>query len=611
MTLVKHYTPVSQRGQYRVVNRSSTRRSRVKGKRLYDAHPMTLRRKSTRDISLPDSIELPTFDIQFNIDAHDVTDNHECTVVKNNSNPRESSQSGLDVMHDQAHVSVSDRHSDPADNRRSSGGSDWPHVTELQRHAARGITSLPNLRGDRYNQTYQKIVDELQRDNDFTTSVLRQFSEQRRVQEFSRQPSVESHQRASSRGSRTEQLPSRPTSAADEVKSLADSVRRLIMTYPAPADVRDRSTTFPASTQRSKSCSRFINNSSGNTLMFSPSKVRFDDEDVEQPSPPPYVRMQIPTFDGTDYPVFKRLFDTYAQVHMWDDDTRLVALYSSLRGDAKNLLVLLRDDKVTYTDVCNILEAKYGANRSYTDVVETLTFMCSKQYADLHDFVVEIKRQVRRTDLGQEASRRLVRQTFVAGLADRAQRAYVNRKDVAKDDVMTALHYASEYERRWTAISNVTSPSTQKAAARATPSEDTREVNTVKQFIDNKEAAWQLKIDKLEVQNELLRSSLTTLRQRLDDVQKRQEQTTRPVNGNSYDGYNSRQDTRFRRRGQRGNHGRTVRFDLREQECHSDARQQQQTVSQVPYYYHPPPQSIPWNQRATHPAALSQMVIQM
>ena len=244
----------------------------------------------------------------------------------------------------------------------------------------------------------------------------------------------------------------------------------------------------------------------------------------------------------------------------------------------QNLLVLLRDDKVKYTDVCNILEAKYGANRSYTDVVETLTFMCSKQYADLHDFVVEIKRQVRRTDLGQEASRRLVRQTFVAGLADRAQRAYFNRKDVAKDDVMTALHYASEYERRWTAISNVTSPSTQKAAARATPSEDTREVNTVKQFIDNKEAAWQLKIDKLEVQNELLRSSLATLRQRLDDVQKRQEQTTRPTRGNSYDGYNGRQDTRFRRRGQRGNHGRTVRFDLREQECHSDARQQQQTA---------------------------------
>ena len=156
-------------------------------------------------------------------------------------------------------------------------------------------------------------------------------------------------------------------------------------------------------------------------------------------------KMNLPTFNGDDYPVFRTLFLASSRTYQWSDNERLQHLLNALKGKAKSILTLLDDGNVSYDSLFKALENRYGANKSYTDVVEKVGVMKRKDDQDLNDFVIDIKRALSKADIDDAERRRLSRQYFVQGLPDREQRKYVDRKDTDKNDVMAAL--AVKYEQ--------------------------------------------------------------------------------------------------------------------------------------------------------------------
>ena len=82
--------------------------------------------------------------------------------------------------------------------------------------------------------------------------------------------------------------------------------------------------------------------------------------------------------------------------------------------------------------------------KSYTDIVDQLKGLKRRSTQSLYDFVIDVKSMLRRTQVTDEERRRLARHYFVQCLPNREQRAYVDRKDKARNDVIKALSLAQK-----------------------------------------------------------------------------------------------------------------------------------------------------------------------
>ena len=61
---------------------------------------------------------------------------------------------------------------------------------------------------------------------------------------------------------------------------------------------------------------------------------------------------------------------------------------------------------------------------------------------------IQIKRVLRKADLDEVTRSRVARQYFVQGLPVKSQRAYINRKDASKTNLMVALNLAVQWKNR-------------------------------------------------------------------------------------------------------------------------------------------------------------------
>ena len=90
-------------------------------------------------------------------------------------------------------------------------------------------------------------------------------------------------------------------------------------------------------------------------------------------------RNQSCTFDGTDFHVFKWLFNTTAANEGWNETKRLQRLIGALRGKAKNVMLILEDRVLTSDLLMQSLEATFNAERTYSGVLDRLENMVRKR----------------------------------------------------------------------------------------------------------------------------------------------------------------------------------------------------------------------------------------
>ena len=596
VTLVLNTIPVRGRGKVR--SRASARR--LRGKRLHDAQPKpkTLRRRASSK-TLEDDVMSSTSNNQRNNDVCDVTDYHD-HAERRSYNPPLLHRG--DVCDDLPSPASDDQPSRPR--RRDDG---WYDSTRWQDEAARGTDSEPDLRYVSpavYTGALFASAYDYQRKNDFTGNVLKNLSKQHNVQELSAQPSVESPQRVTQRSTRQTTPTSRAMCAVDGLRSLARNLQDLFEPQPVPADARqiDETTRKLAHlTRKSKRRTNKTNNSKADTMPVQ-RETRFSEDDVTQRPSSVQTRVSIPTFDGSNYPFFKQLFDKCADQRSWDDDTRLMALYDSLRGDAKQLLALAADQEVTYTILCNILDYRFGTNSPYTFVMETLSGMRREHYTNIYEFAVDVKRAARRTQLSVDNIERLQYQTFVAGLADPDQRMYVEQNNPTGMNIMTALNLAVRYEDQRDAVQRMALPTRKQPSVQATSKDYNHQVNfDLKQYLHDKERLWRQRVQCLENRNAWFQRRVATLRRHLNSIQERQERLT---NRRSDHGSNPVSPMYRNRYGCAGRSG-FVRFSPRARVRSISRRRQptrRQTVSQSAFVPPgQPPRCNLWNLRVRQP----------
>ena len=264
---------------------------------------------------------------------------------------------------------------------------------------------------------------------------------------------------------------------------------------------------------------------------------------------PKRSKTNLPTFTGEDFAVFRTIFLAQAETHQWSSAEKLNYLLNALRGNAKSILTLLDDETVTFKNLWRALESRYGANKSYTDVVESVGIMKRKPNQDLHDFVIDIKRALSKADIDDDERRRLCRQYFVQGLGDRAQRKFIDRKDHEKDDVKTALDLAVKYEQRHAVVQHIEVSHVQEKATETPAPQDT-EVN---RFYTQQKPSADDRYERLSQENKTLREAMEAFKKQVEEVlQKQQEADKKGDRGRGNRGRNNYRNQRGRWRGHRG-----------------------------------------------------------
>ena len=304
-------------------------------------------------------------------------------------------------------------------------------------------------------------------------------------------------------------------------------------------------------------------------------------------------KINVPTFDGKDYAVFKQLFMANVESSRWSETEKLQHLLNALRGPAKTVLTLLDDQQVTYDKLWKMLEDRYGASRSYTDVVDEMKALKRKPDQGLHDFLIDVKRTLRRTKCSDEERARLTRHFFVQGLPNREQRAFIDRKDKNRNDVIKALTLAQKYEQRH---STVAVEQVKSGAADVKVSETVEDVADVNRFYHSGNQGTDVRGEnryaKLERENKELRELLDQYKKQVDDVLKKQEQSARDRSANrgsrpwrnfrnNYRGNYGGRGYDQQRGGSWGNYFRSDRGDFRRQRQVQQPQNEQKQANQV------------------------------
>ena len=421
---------------------------------------------------------------------------------------------------------------------------------------------------EKANISYKEFIDNLLGSSEFCNKIAEQvarwrFAEQLHV--MSRQDPRESDatklkQTVTPRVSSPAAKASTADARTTEGVRRASSSRVLSPMFRAPE--REKVSKKPTSKKQKKRDNRARSSS---TSSSSDSSVELSDENKSKKIDSSRVsnvstsssrtgrrrgKVNLPTFDGTDYPVFRQLFMANADTFAWSETEKLQYLLGALRGPAKAILTLMDDQNVTYQRLLDMLEDRYGASKSYTDIVDQMKELKRKPTQSLYDFVIDVKRMLRRTQVTDEERGRLARHYFVQGLPNREQRAYVDRKDKARNDVIKALSLAQKWERRHSTMADVASTETTEVKASEVV-EDTADVNRFYQSNQGKQNYGENRYAKLERENKELRELMETYKKQVDEVLKKQQEADKDHRG----GYRGGGRPWRNNRGYRGNRG--------------------------------------------------------
>ena len=226
-------------------------------------------------------------------------------------------------------------------------------------------------------------------------------------------------------------------------------------------------------------------------------------------------RNQSCTFDGTDFHVFKWLFNTTAANEGWNETKRLQRLIGALRGKAKNVMLILEDRVLTSDLLMQSLEATFNAERTYSGVLDRLESMVRKPDQSLFDYAVEVKRMLSLVCVAVDVRKRLARHYFVKGLrGNKELQKYVDRKDTKRDNMSIALYAANEWERKH----GSPRPVTPNASEGIPPTSDQRSQHKVENKLVINENSTSDEIRNLESEQQSLKSKLSDIRSKIDQL---------------------------------------------------------------------------------------------
>lgn len=110
----------------------------------------------------------------------------------------------------------------------------------------------------------------------------------------------------------------------------------------------------------------------------------------------PYVdnlRLDIPTFEGENWPTFLNQFENVAEYLQWSPRLKAVHLHNQIRGDAGKALSAAETRQWTYEQLVEHMELRHGKVKSYGDIVIEIMGQTRKPGQALsswHDQVISI-----------------------------------------------------------------------------------------------------------------------------------------------------------------------------------------------------------------------------
>uniref|UniRef100_A0A1A9VE53 CCHC-type domain-containing protein n=1 Tax=Glossina austeni TaxID=7395 RepID=A0A1A9VE53_GLOAU len=134
------------------------------------------------------------------------------------------------------------------------------------------------------------------------------------------------------------------------------------------------------------------------------------------------IKVKTPLFDGTtNFNAFKLQFGVVATKNIWDDDHKAVALRTSLRGAAAEIIHINPEGKKTeFAAIMDALERKYDSKHVKEVSHLELSLRCQKLNERIQDYATEIERLANLAYIGapDNVLKRLKIGAFVKGLRD-------------------------------------------------------------------------------------------------------------------------------------------------------------------------------------------------
>lgn len=160
------------------------------------------------------------------------------------------------------------------------------------------------------------------------------------------------------------------------------------------------------------------------------------------------TRVRAPTFNGTDFHVFKERFLASAEYAGWSERDKKIQLINNLKKPATDVLGNTGRHAWTADRLMDELEKMFGQNRPFIEVQTELLSMRRKLKQDLHAFAAELRAVARQARMTEEQKDWLLRTAFMVGIGDYPNtRAYVERESKNKVSLQEAVDLAVEYER--------------------------------------------------------------------------------------------------------------------------------------------------------------------
>ena len=217
-------------------------------------------------------------------------------------------------------------------------------------------------------------------------------------------------------------------------------------------DSAQRTPTLDVSNQSNASARR--RKSKSNKIEFVPPRDTSDTRetstysDTEDNRGGSKTRVRIPTFNGTDFQVYKELFTTSAEYAGWSEKEKKINIINGLKKPATDILRRPGRRNWSSQTFMDELEKAYGQNRPFIEVQTELLSMKRKLKQDLYAFASELRAVATQAQMDDVQREWLLRTAFMLGIENYPNtRAYVERESKDKNNLQEAVDLAIKYER--------------------------------------------------------------------------------------------------------------------------------------------------------------------
>ena len=161
---------------------------------------------------------------------------------------------------------------------------------------------------------------------------------------------------------------------------------------------------------------------------------------------PQGVNLEIPTFEGKNWPAFKNQFEMVAKAGQWNEEQKVLTLHNVIRGEARNVLNDPDSMHWSYSKLVENLEMRHGRTKSHGDVFIELMAMYRKPNQSLAGWNDEVVQVVNSGRLSKKEQERLKYMGFTYGL--RFQTGLYNKvlSNTKSHEISEAFDRAYQYE---------------------------------------------------------------------------------------------------------------------------------------------------------------------